>query len=81
MSILQLAVTGPPHKLASGRPYGKWSDVEQSVLTLAQTLCAPDTMPSYMAMRTAGACVMHVCVHMALCSPSYVAMRTAECLV
>lgn len=39
---------------ASGKQFGRWGDVEQAVLSLAQTLCAPDTMPSYMAMRCAG---------------------------
>lgn len=39
---------------ASSSPFNKWGDVEEAVLSLAQTLCAPDTMPSYMAMRSAG---------------------------
>lgn len=39
---------------APGKGYSKWGEVEQAVLSLAQTLCAPDTMPSYMAMRSAG---------------------------
>ena len=34
--------------------WNKFSNVQQAVLELAQALCAPDTMPSYMALRSAG---------------------------
>ena len=34
--------------------WNAFSHVQQAVLELAQALCAPDTMPSYMALRSAG---------------------------
>jgi len=34
--------------------WNKFSNVQQAVLEVAQALCAPDTMPSYMALRSAG---------------------------
>lgn len=34
--------------------WGVFSNVQQAVLELAQALCAPDTMPSYMALRHGG---------------------------
>jgi chromosome segregation ATPase len=34
--------------------WAKFSNIQQAVLELAQSLCSPDTMPSYMALRSAG---------------------------
>lgn len=34
--------------------WNTFSNMQQAVLELAQALCAPDTMPSYMALRSAG---------------------------
>jgi HPt (histidine-containing phosphotransfer) domain-containing protein len=51
------ACAGIGKEAAMPRDPAYWNafrNVQQAVLELAQALCAPDTMPSYMALRSAG---------------------------
>jgi len=48
------AALGGSHACRPAEFWNSLGNVQQIVLELAQALCAPDTMPSYMALRSAG---------------------------